>query len=290
MKKSLIEAIINMGTAGGATSMAETASTMMRLAPNGPMVKMMEIVIGGLNPIAMALVAIYFIASMIETYFNNRGEVTLEAITKNAVGLVIADVLINNDVKIIEAVASIFNMLSMQFTAGIKELVDDPNFGSGITESTLNGETLVSLLFLFIASLLGFLVLKIATIIIGVNVLATKLEFVIRLCFSPVALSGFASDNYRTKSMNYLRKMVASAFYCMAVILAIYLGSSAAADTAANLAEAGKAAADAGIGGTGVYSTVVNYLMVILQGVMGPFAGIGVVSAAKGIVNEAFGT
>ena len=257
--------------ANGATS---TGNTELQLCQN---------IIEVINPWAMAIIIVYFTMSFIETYMNNRGEMPSGVLAKNCVGLVLADILISNDIYIVNFILSLFNYA----LDTIQDAVDITSSLQGVEIPELKITTvLLSAFILFFIAGIAQLITKITGVIVMIVALATKIEFMLRLSFLPIALTGFASGEHQQQASRYLRKTVASAFYCFLMVGAVAFGNMAASSQVMNIVQ-DAASEMSSLSGLEVAT---KYLDCVLYSLLGPFAGIGAFAAAKAIVNEAFGT
>lgn len=278
-------AVIPAGAASNTTVGALCATlkfTVNSSSTNNVELKLLQNIMELLNPWAMGIIIVYFTMSFIEMYLSNRGEISLNMIAKNCAALVLADLLINNDIYIVNGILSMFNLALEQVESAVD--VTSLQGVSSIPNLSLTA-VLINAILLFMIAGLAQGITKITGVIVIIIALATKIEFLLRLSFMPIALGGFASGEYRPQAMRYLRKTVASAFYCFVLVGAVAFGNMAASSQIQQCVTE-FANEVSSLGGT---ELATKYLDAVLYSLIGPFAGIGAFAAAKAIVNEAFG-
>ena len=96
----------------------------------------------------------------------------------------------------------------------------------------------------------------------------------------PFGIASLANAEQSHEGMRYIKKLLASAFYCAGIVIAMYIANTASLGSAFALTEG-----DQG----GVFGYVFSLLLIFARAVA-PLASIGVVSIAKSMINEAFGT
>ena len=145
----------------------------------------------------------------------------------------------------------------------------------------LDKMSLIQAVMYMLMTFIGFLLGQLAKVSLLTVCYVAKAEFLIRIAFSPIAFAGFADAEQRDPSLRYLRKLIASAFYCLSISLTIY------AVTALQVPGVWRTTtinpennSSAGFMAAAMYG---------LQLVVVPFAAVGAVATAKQIISEAFG-
>ena len=148
-------------------------------------------------------------------------------------------------------------------------------------EMELDKMSLIQTVVYMLMTFFGFIAGQLAKVALLTVCYIAKAEFLIRIAFSPIAFAGFADAEQRDPSLRYLRKLIASAFYCLSISLTIYAVSVLQVPGAWRTTAAGpENNASAGFITAAMYG---------LQLVVVPFAAVGAVATAKQIISEAFG-
>lgn len=234
--------------------------------------------------IAFSLIAIYLISGMIDNYLMMGRDIDMQVMIKMFCSLVIADILIEATPTIISYILGgsswLLNktVISINLAEAEKAAEDAANNPSVTAEGIFAAAGLLQL----VGAAIWTALLKALGVIpaFGLKIIlfSTQLEIVIRMIFAPIGLAGFANDSHRHEATRYLRKMIASGLYAMAIYITIFavLKLSTAFTTTTNES-----------------TDILTWLTVNagnrMVALAGPFAAIGAISTVKGIINEALG-
>ncbi len=233
------------------------------------------------GPVGFVMMAIYFLTAFLEQYKNGH-EPTLEDFARPAFFLVVADLILSNIGTVVGALMSLSNLGADTLSAHVFEIFFlsggfDPSYT--IPEMGAAQTNLIALLPSLLINVISLFLSIIASAILYVILLTSKMELVLRFAFSPIGLSAFADETKKAEAFRYLKKLIASAFYLLAIIAVLYytqmLGTSLLSQSA-------------GEGSNFLINTFVGLEATVFQIAL-PFAGLGMVSMAKNIVNESFG-
>lgn len=224
-----------------------------------------------IGPIAFILMIIYFLMGFISEYSSGK-EPPINVFVRCAIFLIIADLALSHSDMIISWIGDMSTYMMEHINEALNTLVKSDG-GDSISTDALNDYSVVLLACVWFGSLFGWLVSQIAKVAIGITALSIKVELMLRLAFAPIGLAGLANEEFKGQSISYLKKLIASAFYAMAMVCVIWIACGA---TSGVMLDTGTEDIVSKIIGSALSSTIV------------PFSCIGALAAAKTYINEAF--
>lgn len=289
IKSWLVHFILTSQNAAGA-DVAETVYKTMRFSSDGAGMTVVNTILGycyGLfNPLAFTLIVVYLMVGIIKMLVAGH-ELDANVIVRTGVALIIADVLIANDGWIagnLLWLADKMGTVAMDLMQGIVY----PEVESSLAqqsqlamegEAALNAFSVFQLALYFLGSMIALLVSQLARFAIMLTCYTAKAEFILRLAFAPIGFSGFADIEQRAGSGRYLRKLIASALYCMSIVMIVWI-----------IALLQTSQTDMAINNPGDAGSFVNLLQNAFLSVVVPFASVGAISIAKSAISDVFGT
>ncbi len=223
--------------------------------------------LGYIGPIAFILMIIYFLMGFISQYSSGK-EPPINVFIRSAIFLIIADIALSHS----DAIVTWIGNISVNLMQGAYDIMLDASTNAtGTLSDDFSGYSVVLLAALWAGSLLGWIISKIATVTIGITVLSVKIELMLRLALCPIGLAGFANEEFKHHSITYLKKLVACAFYAMAMVCVMFIACNTATSSVTNSS-----------GNT----VITEILGVALTSITVPFACIGALTVAKSMVNE----
>ncbi|MBQ7430270.1 MAG: hypothetical protein IJV29_11430 [Butyrivibrio sp.] len=232
------------------------------------------------GPVGFMMMLIYFLTSFLNQYKAGK-EITIDEVARPMFFLIVADLVLTNIGPIISALMGISNLGAKTLVenwSSISSTAAEQEWGASST-TDIGNISLFGLLPLIITNFVSFLFSIIASAILFVVLITAKMEVLLRFSYAPIGLSGIADESRKDDVFRYFKKLVASAFYLIAIIAALqycmHMGQgllAASQESEANIFIKAM---------SGVESTFFTMAL--------PFAAIGMVSIAKNIVNESFG-
>jgi hypothetical protein len=145
---------------------------------------------------------------------------------------------------------------------------------------------LAKLLFNFVISILSTLAVAVAGILLGLQIISVKIEFLIRTMFMPLALCTITNGGAQSAGMRYFKKMIGSMFILGGVIASIYLVSLIGNGIMSTFWNAlGKEEALT----TAFAEGIPNFLAgAFFSALIGPFTCVSCVAIVKSALNDAF--
>lgn len=279
--KSFQEFILRLfsGTEAG-NNLASTAQKVLEFtSTDGDMVEGVVTYITG--PVGFVIMAIAFLTTFINNYKNGK-EPSIDDFARPAFFLIIADVVLTNIGPIITTLMSLSNTGGAYAVTKIAETIDDA--GASIDGFNLDGLSIIAMIVMIVPAILSYLLSIIASAMLIVVLVSAKVELLLRFAFSPIGLAFIADESRKDDTFRYFKKLVASAFYLIGIVAALYYASKIMPSIVTNLKVTTEGGSD-----TNMLTLALTKLEAALMQTIMPFAAIGMVSTAKNIVNESFG-
>ncbi len=145
---------------------------------------------------------------------------------------------------------------------------------------------LAKLVINFGISFIATLCCAIAAVLIGLQIISVKIEFLIRTIFMPLALCTITNGGAQSAGMRYFKKMIGSMFTLGGVIAAIYLVKLVGDGIMSSFFEA--LDADENLGAS-LFKGIPNFFAgALFSAFIGPFTCVSCVSVVKAALNDAF--
>ena len=277
VKEQLLDAVKFMQNATADTATTAAVSAMSFSATDASILTSVFAIV---SPPALLLMATFFIASIGEESASGK-ELKIDNFIIAGMWLVLADLLLSHASDIISVLLGLSNNFGKQMQEAMDKAV---SLNAATPEGTIDGlenQSLFSLVFTFMLSLLGFVLQCVTVIVILIVVYSAKIELMVRFAFSPIGFANAASSSGKHEAVRYLRKLIASAFYCAAIVLVLYIANTATSSLLTTV----EPKADA----TSFMARVMVRIETPLFALVAPFSAIGAIAGAKAAVNEAFG-
>lgn len=279
MKKFLVNAISFLWGNGTSQYTAQQALQFTPGTEDVVLTKILEVTC----PIGFILMAMYFMIGLLKDGTNEK-DTDIHMLIRNGIMLIVSDLLLINAPKIIGTLMSLSNsfMETMRKTteaAGL-EMADLMVNGTAEMTATLNDLSWIALIVLFIVSLISYVMGLFGAAITFVVCASAKIELMIRFSYAPIGLASVAEGGpHAHEAIRYLKKLFASGFQFGAIILALFLANIFGKGFLTHPTVANRDYLSFAI----AYFTNAIYSMVL------PLAAVGSISAAKQLINEAFG-
>ena len=234
-------------------------------------------------PVGFVLMVMYFMVAFLNQYKEGH-DWTIDDIARPVFFLVVADLALSNIGPIIGALMSISNMGGSYFIENLADIIpdytsEDGSFASA--EVSTSGLSIIALVMEWVASLFGSVVSVVASLIVFIVLYTAKMELLLRFSFSPIGLSTLADETQKQEAFRYTKKLVASAFYFLGIVVILYYSTHAISGELMGIIEENTS--------DNPFIAVFLSLESIIFTAGVPFAAIGMVSVAKNVVNESFG-
>jgi len=259
-------------------------------------------------PAAYALVAIYFLIEFIEKVTSSNGfkDFDEKFYIIAAIKLLVADIALHYGSELISAFLNLNNyLLDAIFNLKVANAWNITAEDEQNRQYTLNAlyEVCSKLTILnaaphLMTALVNNIINAVVEGVLFLHAIQKRLEVILMSIFSGIALSLFFSESGRNGAIKYFKKFAACIVHAAAIIMIMKIITSLNAgntlDEIFSLAKANIAAAEQGVF-TKDFSTALGeviggqFKVVIHMGLYG-FASIGLISVAKSIINDAFGT
>lgn len=242
--------------------------------------KTISAVLSVITPVAFLLMVINFMAGLAKSGFDGRPgaqDDMLDMTIRCGIWLIIADFTLSHLADIVGHIMSLsvsFGNTMMGSLEGLSEVTTMPLPDTARL-------SLLALIFMLFGSFVAWFLNLIIQVIIVVVCLSAKIEVMLRIAFLPFGIASLANAEQSHEGMRYIKKLLASAFYCAGIVIAMYIANTASLGSAFALTEG-----DQG----GVFGYVFSLLLITFARAVAPLASIGVVSIAKSMINEAFRT
>ena len=226
------------------------------------------------GPIAMVMMVLYFLINLFSNAMQER-EPDMNIFVRTGIYLIIGDLLLINTPEILSAFMGLSNGMLNQMNEAMGTIAGDVmafDMVEGLT-------SFLAAIALFIVSFIGKLLSIIGSVIVFVVCVSAKIELMLRLAYAPIGFASMAGED-RHGSMRYLKKLFASAFYCGAIVVAMFIACTISTGMLVTLPDADK---------TNILSVAMRYVMASLYTMAMPLAAAGVINTAKSTINEAFG-
>ncbi len=256
-------------TAGGLASIVTTYMSLSAVDAS-----ILNVILGVIGPIAFILMVIYFLMGFISEYSSGK-EPPINVFVRCAIYLIIADLALSHSDTIISWIGDMSTYLMENISEALKDTVTTET-AEAIATDGLSDYSVVLLACVWFGSLFGWIVSKIAMIAIGITTLSIKVELMLRLAFAPIGLAGLANEEFKHQSIGYLKKLIASAFYAMAMVCVVWIACGA---TSGAIIDTGS------VKGIDIVAEIIGSA---LSATIVPFSCIGALAAAKTYINEAF--
>ena len=179
------------------------------------------------------------------------------------------------------------------FVDEIKELGEDAMaIDVPETESTAIAVAgfLAKLVMNFSIAILSTLFCAIAGILLGLQIISVKIEFLIRTMFMPLALCTITNGGAQSAGMRYFKKMIGSMFTLGGIIAAIFLVKLIGDGIMSSFFTALNADGDLASGiQASLFDGIPNYFAgAFFSAFIGPFTCVSCVSVVKAALNDAF--
>lgn len=229
------------------------------------------------GPVGFVMMVIAFLVGFINQYKAGK-ELTIDEVARPMFFLVLADLILTNIGPIISTMMGISNLGAQTLVSLWPQLALNAVFEEAQQDS-LGNISLFGLLPLIFSNFIGMIFSIISSAILFVVLLTAKMEVLLRFSFAPIGLASIADESRKDEVFRYFKKLLASAFYLIAIIVALEYSASFA--TMLNM--------DILNSDTNVFTKAFASLETDIFAMALPFSAIGMVSVAKNIVNESFG-
>ena len=245
---------------------------------------------GWINPLAIVLMVTYLMIGLVKQVSAGH-ELDTNTLVRMGISIIVADILVANDGWIASRALGIWNILGsdasdvMQAAMASYSEYTDEVMDKAILQQQLTKGSLIMLCVYAVVALMSIVCALLASFAMWMVCYTAKAEFILRVAFAPVGFAGFADVDQKEGARRYLKKLCASALYCMAIIVVVYVVSGLQHGAVVSII------APHGVDDSGSY-TDYNVITLLQQSVFQliiPFASIGAVSMAKSAINEAFG-
>ncbi len=269
-----------------------------------------------LKPIAFALIVCFMMSNILQQYMAFNNQMPMIILVKSFAYMCVAVVALDNIYYIVEIFVNLNNSFAETISTGLNEAMKDKSLfdnllpegesvenlieaakTNGLADALWNdAKTLVmSMLCAFMGVLTGF-VNMIASLITSVVVYSAKLEMMIRFAFAPIAVAGLCSESHKNQAIHYLKKCLAAAMTCGAIMILMYIANilpmAKAVEAITFLAhpeDAKNAILGVPSGALTLLSIVAIEINCALMSIIAPFSALGAISTVKSIINEALG-
>lgn len=268
---SLIEQITNWFTsASTGTTMINTVLNVMKFSTEAPYITTFIKVTA---PIGMVIMVVHFMLALFRDVSNER-EPNMHILARAAIYLLVGDVLLSYTPEILGWLMGLSNTALDSMAQAV---TDTPP----ITPPSDLKLGLLAALAIYFLMLIGKMVGTIGAIVVYIVCISAKIELILRFVYAPIGFASVAQGGNGGESIRYLKKLVASCFYCAAILVALFFATTISQTLITN----GLAGAYNG----SVLSMAMTYVMNCFYTLIAPLAAVGTVTTVKSIVNESFG-
>lgn len=298
LKDAIIKVVSYVSGAASSPMVNTTKIVMEFTASDGNFVS--QIVSNVTGPFGFMLMVIYFVVALIQDSSSGK-ELTAMDFARPAFWLIVADVILTNMGPILSSLMGLSNLAAQ---TAIDAMTDNNVLANTIediadADGLLAAANVLKLIVQLVLSVIQWIIQLIAALILFIVLWSSKMELLIRLSFSPIGLASFADESQKNSAIHYLKKLVASAFYYAATIAAISFALQQSVSLATQSMARGYTY-DESTGKVVQSGALDNFadsfitaglmrIEAVLYTAIAPFAAVGLVSAAKSAVNEAFG-
>lgn len=236
-------------------------------------------------PLGFVLMVVYAVAGILRKVNSGR-EVGFEDIVAPCLFILIADIALTNSGKIIGAFMGISNGAADALSNNILNQMDVQLAQSvSLDKTSMKESSVVELVVLTMCTYFGWLVAVIARLVLFVVCMTAKIELLVRFAFAPIGIASVADEGSRGEAVRFLKKLLASALVCAAVVGAVYMACTVGNNiyTANTMTQANGNAAS-------TLNTALIKAEAMFMTVLVPFVAIGSVSVAKAAINEMVGS
>ena len=242
-----------------------------------------NLVITALQPLAFTIIVAIALGDILDALLNMHNVqegISVNIIFRGLIRLIVCYVLVRLTPAFANAACAFWNwfldqantIVSLSATTTMRSLGDGP------------AGWIWQIFIVVLPGLISVITQLLCAVLLAVQILTVKVEFVIRLCFMPIGLSAVISDGMRGAGIRYFKKTLACACYMGSIILVIW------AVYLCTLGVEFGHAADTAVGVTGVAEVIFSVLVtMVMQSLVGPFAVLSCINVMKNVVMEAFG-
>lgn len=223
-------------------------------------------------PLAYSIIVLYFLIEVTDKASSSN--YTLEMFLKSFIKLMIAEIIISHAMDIISVFIGFSNWaLDSSVNINISATAN-----STTTDySEFNNLGFIEKVFMFIPMLITYLLSKIATVVIYIMVISTKIEIILRGGFMCLALSTISENGMKSSGIKYIKKFLGCMLYGASIILVLkittYLQISSSTIAAS---------------GTGL-ALIMGWITSFFSSLIYPFAAVGAIAVSKTVLNDVLG-
>lgn len=260
------------------------------------------------GPVGFIIMVVVFLTSFLSRW-KNGNDVTMDDIAKPVLFLIIADVVLTHSGTIAGSLMGISNQAGDKMLELADQIGENEAATSQLAAET-NALSIIGLFLLFACTLISLFVSFIASAVLYVILISAKVEMMLRFAFSPIGFSYIADESRKDDVFRYFKKLLACVFYIVGIQAAILyccklgigMAMSVLGETGGQTNENNENATLESAGGGGSPGTLepedydnsfiraLLKLEVSIVSMAMPFAAIGMVSIAKNVVNDSFGS
>lgn len=235
-------------------------------------------------PVAYFLaIANFFVGWGNDMIFERGQEEPVKTLIKAGIWLMIAVLAINHVEDLIGAFMGLYNTAATKAVEISSDIIGTAEAYDEMASESGPAGAMISVM-MTIIGIFGWLLQLLSTFAVVFICYSAKVEFLLRLAFTPLGLSKLADQESHQTAMIYLRKMLVAAIQCIAIILALSIGNAA---ISATIVKTLVQDSIGDIGSLGPLSMALFALVNSFIKLVVPFAAIGAVSVAKTALSEA---